>query len=213
MGELNPIYASHEALHLHFESALTREIDSHFYNLSTHFPWLGMRTNDSPAHIEYLRGIENPIAIKIGPGISPSGLTHLIQTLNPENSPGKITLVHRIGVELIDKLLPPLIHEIQLQKQSVSWCVDPMHGNTEKTSSGIKTRRVDNIITEMEIAQHIHKRFGSILSGLHLEVTHESVTECIGHGVEESDLLENYQSFIDPRLNYEQSLAVCRSFV
>lgn len=204
-------FTSHEALHLPYEEAFTREVihANAVYNLSTHLPWIGKRTlfHDS-AHVEYMRGIRNPIGIKVSPDISPSDLLMLIRHLNSGNEEGRITLITRFGAEKIEDSLPQFIHKVQRAGQKVLWCCDPMHGNTETASGGIKTRKFDNILSELESVIDVHARMNSTLGGVHFELTGEDVTECIGgaSGVEESDLKRRYHSTVDPRLNVSQSL-------
>jgi 3-deoxy-7-phosphoheptulonate synthase len=202
-------YASHEALHLLYEQAQTRYIErqKRWYNLSTHMPWIGMRTAAlDGAHVEYCRGIANPIGVKIGPAMTTEWLQGLVAVLNPHNEPGRLALIHRLGVREIDRRLPELIR--CATGSPVLWVCDPMHGNTETTSSGVKTRRFDNIVAELEAAFRIHREAGSTLGGVHFELTGEDVTECVGgaRGLTESDLARAYHSQVDPRLNYEQAL-------
>ena len=204
-------YTSHEGLHLPYEQAQTRFIErrGRWYNLSTHFPWIGMRTAQTDgAHVEYFRGIANPIAVKIGPGMSPEWLQRLIELLNPRNEPGRLTLIHRYGANRIEEGLPPLIDAARATGSDILWSCDPMHGNTETTASGIKTRRFDLIVDEVEKAFRIHEEKGSYLGGVHIELTGDDVTECIGgaRGLAEADLVRAYLSQVDPRLNYEQAL-------
>jgi 3-deoxy-7-phosphoheptulonate synthase len=204
-------YTSHEGLHLPYEQAQTRFIErrGRWYNLSTHFPWIGMRTAQTDgAHVEYFRGIANPIAVKVGPGMSPEWLQRLIELLNPRNEPGRLTLIHRYGANRIEEGLPPLIDAARATGSDILWSCDPMHGNTETTASGIKTRRFDLIVDEVEKAFRIHEEKGSYLGGVHIELTGDDVTECIGgaRGLAEADLVRAYLSQVDPRLNYEQAL-------
>lgn len=204
-------FTSHEALHLHYEQAVTRQVPRQegYFNLSTHFPWLGMRTTKlDDAHVEYFRGIRNPIGIKVGPNISASQLQKLLEVLNPGNEAGRIVLIHRMGAGNIEKHLPPLITALKQSGQTVLWICDPMHGNTETIGSGIKTRRFRNIMLEMERAFECHRASGSRLGGVHLELTGEDVTECTGgaRDLDEKDLERAYKSTVDPRLNYEQAL-------
>lgn len=220
VGELDRVdfFTSHEALHLYYEQAHTRQVPRQpgWYNLSTHFPWIGMRTADvDGAHVEYFRGIENPIGIKIGPRMAPEWLMELLDRLDPKNEPGRITLIHRMGASGIREHLPPLIDAVQRSGRTVLWSCDPMHGNTEKTASGIKTRKFDNILSELEQAFDIHAEMGSYLGGVHFELTGENVTECTGgaRDLDETDLSRCYKSQVDPRLNYEQSLEMALKIV
>lgn len=215
MNELSRVefYTSHEGLHLPYEQAQTRQVPRRegWYNLSTHYPWIGDRTRElDGAHIEYFRGIENPIGVKVGPSMPPEELVELTQVLNPENEPGRLTLIHRFGASKIGEHLPALIDVIQSNERKVLWCCDPMHGNTISTSEGIKTRSFDAILEELTQAFTIHESAGSILGGVHLELTGENVTECIGgaRGLKETDLKTAYKSQVDPRLNYEQAMEV-----
>ncbi len=206
-------YTSHEGLALFYEQAQTRQVPRRtgWYDLSTHFPWIGMRTAAvSGAHVEFFRGVDNPLAIKIGPGMTAEWLGELLDILHPDDQPGRLTLIHRLGASKIDAGLPPLIEAVQRTGKTVLWCADPMHGNTETTASGIKTRRFDNILFELERAFEIHAEMGSRLGGVHLELTGEDVTECVGgaRGLEEEDLGRAYKSLVDPRLNYEQALEI-----
>ncbi len=211
-------YTSHEALHLPYEQALTREVPRQegWYNLSTHFPWIGMRTaNLDGAHVEFFRGIRNPIGIKIGPGMDTDWLQELIRVLNPENDAGRIVLIHRMGVERIETDLPPLIEAVQALKTPVLWMSDPMHGNTETVANGIKTRRFRKIRGELKKSVRIHRDMGTHLGGMHLELTGENVTECTGgaRDLNEEDLSRAYKSSVDPRLNYEQALELAMQLV
>jgi 3-deoxy-7-phosphoheptulonate synthase len=211
-------YTSHEALLLPYEEALSRTVPhkAGVYNLGTHLPWVGKRTNQpEKAHVEYARGIENPVGLKVGPAMTPSRLKTLIRTLDPEDEPGKLMLISRLGADAIGDKLAPLIQAVQATGQSVLWIADPMHGNTEKTDAGIKTRRFDNVLGELEQAMDIHAAEGSHLGGVHFELTGEDVTECIGgaRGLSEADLGRAYESHVDPRLNYEQSMEMAFSIV
>lgn len=204
-------FTSHEGLHLYYEQAQTRAVPRRtgFYNLSTHFPWIGERTRAlNGAHLEYFRGIVNPVAVKIGPSITPDEVIALTEILNPANEPGRLTLTHRFGASRVEKCLPPLVEAIRRKQKQVLWCCDPMHGNTETTGSGIKTRRFSNILGELETSFRILKECGAHLDGVHIELTGENVTECIGgaSGVTEADLTRDYRSQLDPRLNYEQAM-------
>jgi 3-deoxy-7-phosphoheptulonate synthase len=209
-GRVN-FYTSHEGLHLLYEQAQTRYIErqKRWYNLSTHMPWIGMRTAAlDGAHVELFRGIANPMGIKVGPAMSAEWLQGLLSTLNPNNEPGRIVLIHRMGAKEVDKRLPGLIQAVRATGSPVLWICDPMHGNTESVSSGLKTRRFENIVSEVESAFRIHREMGSWLGGVHFELTGEDVTECTGgaRGLTDADLARAYKSQVDPRLNYEQAL-------
>jgi 3-deoxy-7-phosphoheptulonate synthase len=204
-------YASHEGLHLLYEQAQTRYLAhrGRTYDLSTHFPWIGMRTADlDGAHVEFFRGIANPIAVKIGPSMTPEWLQGLIAVLNPQNEPGRLTLIHRFGARRIAEHLPPLIEAVRSAGALVLWSCDPMHGNTELTAEGVKTRRFDAIVDELDQAFRIHQAHGSHLGGVHIELTGDDVTECTGgaRGLTDADLARAYRSQVDPRLNREQAL-------
>ena len=211
-------FTSHEALHLPYEQAQTRQVPRQWgwFNLGTHFPWIGMRTADlDGAHVEYFRGIRNPLGIKVGPGMGRDWLAGLLEKLNPDREPGRIVLIHRMGESKIEKHLPPLIKAVQDTGSPVLWISDPMHGNTESTSDGIKTRRFGKILHEMELAFEIHRDNDSRLGGVHLELTGENVTECTGgaRDLSDEDLKRDYKSTVDPRLNYEQSLELAMLIV
>jgi 3-deoxy-7-phosphoheptulonate synthase len=204
-------YASHEGLLLLYEQAQTRFIPrkERWYNLSTHYPWIGMRTAQlGGAHVEYFRGISNPVAVKIGSAMDAAWAGGLVATLNPQNEPGRLTFIHRFGAKDIEKRLPPLIEAVRRTGQTVLWVCDPMHGNTETTTGGVKTRRFESILKEIELAFRIHAELGSYLGGVHIELTGEDVTECTGgaRGLTDGDLQRAYRSSVDPRLNYEQAL-------
>ncbi|MCH6484626.1 3-deoxy-7-phosphoheptulonate synthase class II [Pseudoxanthomonas sp. LH2527] len=211
-------YTSHEALLLPYEEALTREVPRQWgwFNLSTHYPWIGMRTAAvDGAHVEYLRGVRNPIAIKVGPSVTPDQLLRLIDVLNPEDEPGRLTFIHRMGASQIADKLPPLLDAVRRDGRRVLWVCDPMHGNTESTSNGFKTRRFDNVRSEVEQSFDLHAAAGTRLGGVHLELTGEDVTECTGGAREltDADLERAYRSTVDPRLNYEQSLEIAMCIV
>ena len=211
-------HTSHEALVLDYEQALTRQVPRQWgwFNMSTHFPWIGMRTATlDGAHVEYCRGIRNPVGIKIGTSTRPDALLRLVEVLNPDNEPGRLTLIHRMGARQIGDALPPLLAAMRAAGRKVLWCCDPMHGNTESLDSGVKTRRFENIRSELEQAFDIHAAAGTRLGGVHLELTGENVTECLGgaRDLTESDLHRAYRSTVDPRLNYEQSLELAMLIV
>jgi 3-deoxy-7-phosphoheptulonate synthase len=204
-------YTSHEGLHLDYEQALTRRVPRRegWYNLSTHFPWIGNRTRDlSGAHVEFFRGVANPLAVKVGPGMTPDELLDLLTILNPQDEPGRLTLVHRFGHAHIGTELPPLVEAVRRARRTVLWCCDPMHGNTITAASGRKTRRFGDILAELETAFDIHADAGGFLGGVHVELTGDNVTECLGgaRSLSEDDLERAYQTEVDPRLNYEQAL-------
>lgn len=204
-------YTSHEGLNLYYEEAQTRTVPRRdgYYDLSTHLPWIGERNRqlDGP-HIEFFRGIKNPVGVKIGPTMDPDELIQLIDALNPHNTPGKLVLITRMGASKIADGLPRLLDKVKSEGRHVLWMSDPMHGNGITTASGIKTRSFDDILSELEQAVDCHKQAGTILGGVHFELTGEDVTECIGggSGITEDDLVKNYVSLCDPRLNYQQSL-------
>ena len=209
-------FTSHEALHLSYEQAQTRRVPRRegWYNMSTHLPWIGYRTRDiNGAHVEYFKGISNPIGIKVGPKFEPAELVELVKILNPENERGRITLIHRFGADEVSKCLPPIVEAIQEAELKVLFCADPMHGNTFSTNSGIKTRSFEKIASELEQAFQIHGKLGSILGGVHLELTGDDVTECIGGAgnLAEPDLERAYKSSVDPRLNYDQAMELAFS--
>ncbi len=213
LADINRVdfFTSHEGLHLYYEQAQTRQVPRRtgWYNLSTHFPWIGDRTRAlDGAHIEYFRGIANPLGVKIGPSIAPDEALAIADTLNPRNEPGRLTFIHRFGAARVEKCLPPIAETIQRKGRRVLWCCDPMHGNNETTRSGIKTRRFERILFELETSYRILKACGAHLGGVHFELTGDNVTECIGgaSGVTEADLERDYRSQVDPRLNYEQAM-------
>src|ERR1700743_2848050 len=215
-ASLVDFYASHEGLHLLYEQAQTRFIprQNRWYNLSTHMPWIGMRTAKlDGAHVEYFRGISNPIGVKVGAAMGAAWLQGLVTTLNPQNQPGRLTLIHRFGAKDIETALPKAIEAVRQTGQTVLWICDPMHGNTETAVGGLKTRRFENIQRELDLAFRIHAEMGSYLGGVHIELTGEDVTECTGgaRGLTDSDLQRAYRSTVDPRLNHEQARGVAMS--
>jgi len=212
-GEISRVdfFTSHEGLLLPYEAAQTRRVPRRegWYNLATHFPWVGLRTAEvDGAHVDYFRGIRNPIGIKIGPSMTREWLLDLLDMLDPDGEPGRITLIHRMGHARVADSLPPLIEAVHRAGRTVLWCCDPMHGNTEKTAGGFKTRRFENILSELETSFDIHAELGSRQGGVHFELSGDNVTECIGgaRGLTEVDLERAYESRVDPRLNYEQAL-------
>jgi len=212
-GETDRIdfFTAHEALHLGYESAQTRRVPRRpgYFNLTTHFPWVGLRTNDPEgAHVEFLRGIENPIGIKVGRESGREQVARWLDILDPRREPGRLTLIHRFGAKRIADALPPLVEAVRTEGGQVVWICDPMHGNTHSTASGVKTRNFEDIHGEVEQAFDIHAAMGQTLGGVHIEVTGENVTECVGgsHGPSEADLARAYESEVDPRLNYDQTM-------
>ena len=204
-------FTSHESLLLGYEESLTR-IDStsgDWYNTSAHMLWIGDRTRQPDgAHIEFVRGINNPIGIKCGPSIDPDELIKLIDIINPANEEGKITLISRFGVDKVDKHLPALIRAVEAEGKNVVWCCDPVHGNTIKASNGYKTRHLDTLLSEVKSFIDIHESEGTYAGGVHIEMTGQNVTECCGGSFEilEEDLSSRYHTHCDPRLNANQSL-------
>ena len=204
-------YTSHEALLLGYEQALTR-VDSttgDWYATSGHFLWIGDRTRQlDHAHVDYLRGIKNPIGVKIGPSMSADELLKLIDLLNPQNEPGRLTLIARFGADKVGKYLPQLINAVKREGKIVVWACDPMHGNTIKAANGYKTRPFDLILKEVEAFFDIHRSEGTYAGGIHVEMTGQNVTECVGgaKAVTETDLSDRYHTHCDPRLNADQSL-------
>ena len=205
------MYTSHEGLNLWYDSAQTQRVPRRegWYNLSAHMVWLGNRTRDlGGAHVEFLRGIRNPIGIKIGPNYDLDHTLKLIERLNPTHEQGKIVLITRFGKDEVENGLPDLIKRIKHEGMPVVWSCDPMHGNTFSTEENIKTRNFDAIISEIRKTFAVHREEGSYLGGVHLELTGDNVTECVGgaEGVREGELHKNYKTYCDPRLNYQQSL-------
>ncbi|MFZ2013808.1 MAG: 3-deoxy-7-phosphoheptulonate synthase class II [Nocardioides sp.] len=204
-------HTCHEALILEYEHALTR-IDSRTgnpYDVSAHFVWIGERTNDlSGAHVELLSRVHNPIGVKVGPRSSPDDLIALAARLNPDNRAGRLTFITRMGAGRITDALPGLVEKIAAAGLDVAWVCDPMHGNTFETSTGYKTRRFEDVITEVQGFFDVHRSLGTWPGGIHVELTGDDVTECVGGGEEvaELDLATRYESVCDPRLNRVQSL-------
>ena len=204
-------YTSHEALLLPYEEAFTRKdsISGDWYDTSAHMLWIGDRTRQlDGAHVEYLRGVNNPIGVKAGPTMDPEDLIKLCNTLNPKNEAGRLNVIVRMGANKVGEGMPKLIRAVEKEGMNVVWSCDPMHGNTIKSSNNYKTRPVDDILTEMKQFFQVHKAEGTIGGGVHLEMTGKNVTECIGGSfvVTEEDLSSRYHTHCDPRLNADQSL-------
>jgi len=204
-------HSSHEALLLSFEQALTRfdAARGRHYATSAHFLWIGDRTRfPGSAHVEFARGIANPIGIKCGPSLEPDMLLRLLDILDPARMPGRITLIVRMGDERIAGTLPPLIRAVRREDRPALWCCDPMHGNTMMTPGGHKTRPMSRILAEARSFFAIAAAEGVVPGGLHFEMTRQDVTECIGGGITEADVAERYQSHCDPRLNPAQAITL-----
>jgi 3-deoxy-7-phosphoheptulonate synthase len=202
-------FTSHEGLNLHYESAQTRSVPRRagHYDLTTHLPWIGERTRAlDGAHVEFFRGIRNPVGVKIGPAADPEEVLRLLERLNPNDERGKIVLITRMGVDKVATKLPPLVKTVRASGRRVLWVSDPMHGNGITTASGFKTRDFESILKEIERSFDVHAELGTHLGGVHFELTGDDVTECIGGGISEADLDRNYASLCDPRLNYAQAL-------
>ena len=206
-------YTSHESLLLNYEEALTRRDtitdEKDWYATSAHMIWIGDRTRQPDgAHVEYMRGIANPIGLKCGPSLDPDELVRLIETLNPDNVPGRLTLIARMGADKVRAGLPPLLKAVKASGAKVVWCCDPMHGNTIKASSGYKTRRVNDVMAEVQGFFDAHDEIGTYPGGVHFEMTGQNVTECMGGVVDvtEARLGDRYHTHCDPRLNGAQAL-------
>jgi 3-deoxy-7-phosphoheptulonate synthase len=202
-------FTSHEALLLGYEEALTRQDSTtgDWYDCSAHMLWIGERTRQvNNAHVEFFRGVLNPIGVKLGPDYDLDNVKKLLAKLNPENEPGRLTLITRFGADKVEKSLPPLIKTIKAEGATVVWSCDPMHGNTYTAETGHKTRSFDKIMEEIRSFFEIHWAEKTIPGGVHFELTGEDVTECTGGGRNIQDLNLNYQTNCDPRLNAEQSL-------
>jgi 3-deoxy-7-phosphoheptulonate synthase len=203
------LYASHEGLVLEYERALTRIDGDRAYDLSGHFVWVGERTRQlDGAHLDFVSRIANPIGVKLGPGTTPEFAAELVHRLDPHNTPGRLTLISRMGNDKVRDLLPPIIEKVQSTGHLVVWQCDPMHGNTEETADGVKTRHLDRIIDEVDGFFDVHASTGTHPGGLHVELTGDDVTECIGGTalLTAGDLARRYETACDPRLNIEQSL-------
>jgi 3-deoxy-7-phosphoheptulonate synthase len=204
-------FTSHEALLLGYEQALTRREPEtgEWYDGSAHFLWIGERTRQPEgAHVEFARGIANPIGVKLGPTANPATLLRLLDTLNPDDLLGRLTLISRMGADQIETALPPLIRAVQREGRQVVWSCDPMHGNTRETRAGYKTRPFARILDEVRRFFAIHRAEGSIPGGVHFELTGQDVTECLGgaQAITEQGLADRYHTLCDPRLNASQSL-------
>ncbi|MCR9255355.1 MAG: 3-deoxy-7-phosphoheptulonate synthase class II [Alphaproteobacteria bacterium] len=213
--EETEFYTSHEALLLWYEEALTREdttLDNagKFYDTSAHMIWIGDRTRQlDGAHVEFFRGIENPIGLKAGPSTDPDDLIRLIDTLNPEDEPGRLTLIARMGSDKVRDMLPPLVERVKREGRTVVWSCDPMHGNTIKAASGYKTRPFERILGEVRGFFDVHQDLGTYAGGVHFEMTGQDVTECTGGAaamITDEGLSDRYHTHCDPRLNATQAL-------
>lgn len=207
------LYTSHEALLLQYEEALTRvdSITGDWYDCSAHMLWIGERTRQvDGAHVEFLRGVHNPIGVKIGPSYQMDDVKRLIEVLNPTNDPGRLTLITRFGIKKIEKALSPLLREAKREGYNIVWSCDPMHANTYTAKSGHKTRNFNDILSEITCFFETHWCEGTIPGGVHFEMTGNNVTECTGgaHNIVDEELANNYLTTCDPRLNAEQSLEV-----
>ncbi|WP_433649680.1 class II 3-deoxy-7-phosphoheptulonate synthase [Micromonospora zamorensis] len=203
------LYCSHEALALEYDRALTRVSDRRAYGLSGHFLWIGERTRQiSGAHIDFISRIANPIGVKLGPTTSPDEAIELCEKLNPDNIPGRLTLISRMGNYRVRDALPPIVAKVTAAGAKVVWQCDPMHGNTHESSNGYKTRHFDRIVDEVLGYFEVHRGLDTHPGGLHVELTGEDVTECLGgaQGIEDLDLPDRYETACDPRLNTQQSL-------
>ncbi|MBN1304235.1 MAG: 3-deoxy-7-phosphoheptulonate synthase class II [Anaerolineales bacterium] len=205
------IYTSHEALLLRYEQAMTQQDPENggWYDTSAHMIWIGDRTRQADhAHIEFARGLQNPIGLKVGPTLAPDELMRLIDLLDPQNQPGRLTLIVRMGANQVDGKLPPLIRRVEAEGRRVIWSCDPMHGNTVKTSTGIKTRNFEQVLAEVQRSFEIHHAEGTHPGGIHCEMTGQNVTECLGgaQAITEQGLEDQYATRCDPRLNAKQSL-------
>jgi 3-deoxy-7-phosphoheptulonate synthase len=204
-------FTSHEGLNLHYESAQTRMVPrrSGFYDLTAHLPWIGERTRAvDGAHVEFFRGVRNPIGVKLGPSAEVDDALRLVERLNPTDEPGKIVLITRMGAARVEERLKKLVEGVHRVGRRVLWVCDPMHGNAMTTTSGVKTRSFGDILRELELSFDVHTSCGTVLGGVHFELTGDDVTECIGgvSGVTEKDLDRHYETLCDPRLNYGQAM-------
>ncbi|MBA3409759.1 MAG: 3-deoxy-7-phosphoheptulonate synthase class II [Geodermatophilaceae bacterium] len=203
------IYNSHEALILEYDRALCRMEEDRAYDLSAHFVWVGERTRQrGGAHLEFVSQLANPIGVKLGPTVTPDEAVELVERLDPDNSPGRLTLISRMGNGRVRDVLPPIIEKVQATGHQVVWQCDPMHGNTHETASGYKTRHFDRIVDEVMGFFEVHLELGTYPGGIHVELTGEAVTECLGgaQDISDADLAGRYETACDPRLNTGQSL-------
>ena len=205
------LYTSHEALLLGYEEAMTRVdlTSGDWYCTSGHMLWIGDRTRQPDhAHVEFCRGIENPLGLKCGPSLKPDELLRLIDTLDPENEPGRLTLICRFGADKVGEMLPPLVRAVKREGRNIVWSCDPMHGNTITSANGFKTRPFDRILQEVKTFFTVHAGEGTFAGGVHLEMTGQNVTECTGgaRAITDEDLDSRYHTFCDPRLNADQSI-------
>jgi 3-deoxy-7-phosphoheptulonate synthase len=211
--EQTQLFTSHEALLLQYEEALTRmdSITGDWYDCSAHMLWIGERTRQvDGAHIEFLRGVHNPIGLKLGPTYDLDNVKRIIEVINPDNEPGRLTIITRLGMKKVETALPPLLREMKKEGFNIVWSCDPMHANTYTAKSGHKTRNFNDILAEITCFFETHWSEGTIPGGVHLEMTGNNVTECTGgaHNIVDEELAENYLTSCDPRLNAEQSLEV-----
>ena len=215
LSELSEVdfHTSHEALILGYEEALTRQdsLTGEWYDCSAHMLWIGERTRDlDGAHIEFLRGVNNPIGCKLGPDANPKDVITLCETLNPEKLPGRLTLISRMGAEIVSEKLPSILEAVKKAGHPVVWVCDPMHGNTFSTENGHKTRHFDDVLKELTGFFEAHEKVGTYPGGVHLELTGDDVTECLGGGaqLDAEDLSKRYETMCDPRLNGSQSIDI-----
>ncbi len=211
LGEMSRVefFTSHEGLNLHYESAQTRTVPRRegYFDLTTHLPWVGERTRDlDGAHVEFFRGVRNPVGVKVGPGATGDEVLRLLEAINPDDEAGKVVVITRMGAGRAEKALPPIAEAVKRAGRRALFVCDPMHGNSRVTQGGLKTRDFGEILRELELSFDVHQAAGTVLGGVHFELTGDDVTECIGAGLTEADLDRNYASLCDPRLNYAQAL-------
>jgi 3-deoxy-7-phosphoheptulonate synthase len=203
------LFTSHEALLLNYEQALTRRdhLSDNWYDCSAHMLWIGERTRQlDHAHMEFFKGIHNPVGVKVGPSMDPDDLIRMVDAINPENEAGRLTLITRMGADVLADKLPALVRKVESEGRKVVWSSDPMHGNTIKASNGYKTRNFDSVLREIQQFFAVHKAEGSWAGGVHFEMTGQNVTECTGgaYGLSEADLSQRYKTQCDHRLNADQ---------